>query len=156
MKVKSKNSWVNGSIGSIWTGTPVAIINFSWIFQEFTRDVATITCWLLRGMSSPHKLATWWHHQMETFAALLAPCEGNPPVTGGFPSQRPVTRSFSVSLTKASDAELWCFLWSAPERLSKQSRRWWFVTASRSLWHHCNDSLVTPYSPSDYRQYWFW
>ena len=28
--------------------------------------------------------------------ALLALCEGNPPVTGGFPSQRPVTRSFGV------------------------------------------------------------
>ena len=39
---------------------------------------------------------TWWRHQMETFSALLALCEGNPPVTGGFPSQRPVTRSFDL------------------------------------------------------------
>ena len=38
---------------------------------------------------------TWWHHQMETFFALLAICAGNSPVTG--------------------DAELWWFLWSAPE-----------------------------------------
>ena len=38
----------------------------------------------------------WWCHQMETFSALLACCEGNPPVTGGFPSQRLVTRSFDV------------------------------------------------------------
>ena len=37
-----------------------------------------------------------WRHQMETFSASLALCEGNPPVTGGFPSQRPVTRSFDV------------------------------------------------------------
>ena len=29
----------------------------------------------------------------EKFSALLAFCEGNSPVTGGFPSQRPVTRS---------------------------------------------------------------
>ena len=29
-------------------------------------------------------------------SALLAFCEGNPPVTGEFPSQRPVTRSFDV------------------------------------------------------------
>ena len=36
----------------------------------------------------------WWRHQMEIFAALLARCAGNPPVTGEFPSQRPVTRSF--------------------------------------------------------------
>ena len=37
-----------------------------------------------------------WRHQMETFSALRAFCDGNPPVTGGFPSQRPVTRSFGV------------------------------------------------------------
>ena len=33
---------------------------------------------------------------METFYALLVLCEGNPPVTGGFPWQSPVTRSFDV------------------------------------------------------------
>ena len=40
----------------------------------------------------------WWRYQMEAFHALLALCEGNPPVTDGFPSQRPVTRSFDISL----------------------------------------------------------
>ena len=33
---------------------------------------------------------------METFSALLAICAGNSPVTGEFPAQRPVTRSFDV------------------------------------------------------------
>ena len=33
---------------------------------------------------------------METFSALLALCAGNSPVTGEFPTQRPVTRSFDV------------------------------------------------------------
>ena len=33
---------------------------------------------------------------METFSVLLALREGNAPVTGGFPSQRPMTRSFDV------------------------------------------------------------
>ena len=37
-----------------------------------------------------------WFSQMETFSMLLALCEGNPPVTSGFPSQRPVTLSFDV------------------------------------------------------------
>ena len=41
---------------------------------------------------------SWWCHQMETFCALLAICVGNSPVTGEFPSQRPVTRSFDFSL----------------------------------------------------------
>ena len=48
------------------------------------------------------------------------------------------------SLTKASDAELWCFLWSAPwingwvnNPEAGDLRR---HHASRSLWRHCNDS----------------
>ena len=44
-----------------------------------------------------------------------------------------------IPLTKASDAELWCFLWSAPQkRLSKQLRRRWFETPSRLSWRYCN------------------
>ena len=64
---------------------------------------------------------------METFPALLALCAGNSPVTGEFPAQRPVTRSFDVFF----DLRL-------NKRLSKQSRDWWFETPSRSLWRHCN------------------
>ena len=41
-------------------------------------------------------MTSWWRHQMDTFSALLALCAGNSPVTGEFPSQRPVTRSFDV------------------------------------------------------------
>ena len=33
---------------------------------------------------------------MKTFSALLAICVGNSPVTGEFPTQRPVTRSFNA------------------------------------------------------------
>ena len=35
---------------------------------------------------------------METFYALVAFCAGNSPVTGEFPTQRPLTRSFDVSV----------------------------------------------------------
>ena len=58
-------------------------------------------CWLdlINGsLSSSRKYfnfrAIWWRHQMEAFSALLAICTGNSPVTGEFPTQRPVTRSF--------------------------------------------------------------
>ena len=45
-----------------------------------------------------------------------------------------------IPRTKASDEELWCFLWSAShKRLSKQSPGWWFETPSRPLWRHCNE-----------------
>ena len=46
---------------------------------------------------SLHQKHTWWRHQMENFSASLALCAGNSPVTGEFPSQRPVTWSFDVS-----------------------------------------------------------
>ena len=75
--------------------------------------------------------ATWWRHQMEAFFALLALCAGNSPVTGEFPSQRPVKRSFDVF-----------FYLPQNKRLSKQSRRRWFETLSRSLWCHCNDLFI--------------
>ena len=41
--------------------------------------------------------------------------------------------------TKASDTELWCFVFyrHLNKRLSKQSRGWWFETPSCSLWLHC-------------------
>ena len=49
-----------------------------------------------------------------------------------------------ILLTKASDAELWCFLWYAHnKRLSKQSRCRWFETPPSSLWRHCNVDEIT-------------
>ena len=46
---------------------------------------------------------SWWRHQMETLSALL-------PFDGKSTGHR------CIPLTKSSDAELWCFLWSAPEQ----------------------------------------
>ena len=65
---------------------------------------------------------------METFFTSLALCEGNSPVTGEFPPQRQVTRSFDVFF----DLRL-------NKRLSIQSIGRWFETPPRSLWRHCND-----------------
>ena len=66
-----------------------------------------------------------WRHQMETFSALLAFCAGNSPVTGEFPAQRPVARSFDVFFDLRLNQQL--------------SKQWWFETPSRSLWRHCNE-----------------
>ena len=74
---------------------------------------------------------TWWRHQMETFSAWLALCEGNPPVSGGFTSQRPVTRSFDIFIDQRLN-----------KRMSKPSRRRWLETPSSSSWSHCNDVHV--------------
>ena len=48
------------------------------------------------------------------------------------------TGSRWIPLTKASDAELWCFYLRLNERLSKQSWGWWFETLSHPIWRHCN------------------
>ena len=87
----------------------------------------TILRWICDRPVSCNERHKWWRHQMETFSALLDLCAGNSPVTGEFPSQMPVTRSFGVFF----DLRL-------NERLSKQSRRRWFETLWRSLWRHCN------------------
>ena len=50
-----------------------------------------------------------------------------PPVSGEFPTQRPVTRSFDIF-----------FVLRLNKRLSKHSWGWWFETLSCPLWRHCN------------------
>ena len=71
---------------------------------------------------------------METFFALLALCAGNSPVTGEFPTQRPVTRSFDVFFDQLPN-----------KRVSKQWWGWWFETPSCPLWRHCNAYLIWNY-----------
>ena len=80
---------------------------------------------------------------MEAFSALLALCEGNPPLVGEFPSQRPVTQSFDV-----------LFYLRLKKRSSKQSRRGWFETPTRSLWRQVNMSRIS--SDTRYNQDAIW
>ena len=76
-------------------------------------------------------LLAWWCYQMETFSALLALCAGNSPVTGEFPTRRPVTQSFDFFFDLCLN-----------KRFSTQSWGWWYETPSCSLWH-CNvDALA--------------
>ena len=84
-----------------------------------------ITAFLI--ILTPQMAYAWWHHQMETFYAFLRLCEGNPLVTGGFPSQMPVTQSIDVFFDLHLD-----------KLLSKQSRHQWFEMPLHSLWFHHN------------------
>ena len=108
--------------------------------SELTID-GVVVCPFASDQSPPVVLAMWltvccardgnksWRHQIETFSALLALCAGNSPVTGEFPAQRLVTRSFDAFL-------------SAPEfPVGKQSWGWWCETSSHLLWRHYNDPL---------------
>ena len=99
-----------------------------WFLRQWRLCGVTVTLRyyvIIPYVSWDHFRCSRWRHQMETFSALLAICAGNSPVTGEFPAQRPVTRSFDVFF----DLRL-------NKRLSKQSRGWWFETPSRPLWRH--------------------
>ena len=63
---------------------------------------------------------------METFFTLLTLCEGNPPITGGFPLQTPATQSFNIFFDMRLN-----------KRFSKQSKRRRFETQLSILWRHC-------------------
>ena len=86
----------------------------------------------LDALNHAYSTVSWWRHQKETFSALLALCEGIPPVTDGFPSQRSVTLNFDVFFDLRRN-----------KRLSKQSRRRWCETPSPSLWRQCNVGDIT-------------
>ena len=110
-------------------------------------DIAVIKRYAVKTNSEVGKLlgpnllvpVSWGCHQMETFSSLRAICAGNSPVSGEFPAQRPVTRSFDIFF----DLRL-------NKRLSKQSWGWWFETLSCPLWRQCNvqgpSIAVTPYA----------
>ena len=70
--------------------------------------ITRIWRWYLTSFAT----AKWWRHQMEKFSALLTICAGNSPVTGEFPTQRPVT-NFDVFFDLRQN-----------KRLSKQSWGW--------------------------------
>ena len=96
----------------------------------------------------------WRRHQMESFSALPVLCAGNSPVTGEFPAQRPVMRSFDSFFYK---------------RFGKQSWGWCFETPSRSLWRHsglphrlwdnhtvCPCATETTLNITEYIDYIYW
>ena len=96
----------------------------SWLSKQRISDVYNVTTsW------RPHVMMTSLNWNM--FRVTGSFC-GNSLVTGEFPSQRPVTRSFDVFF----DLRL-------NKRLGKQSRRWWFETPSRSLWRPCNATKIS-------------
>ena len=75
-------------------------------------------------------------HATPLGAIMMTSSNGNNfRVTGPLPGESIGDRW--IPLTTASDAELWCFLWSAHEQTVKQT----IETPSRSLWRHCNVRL---------------
>ena len=111
INVKSRNVGM-----MVWRWSRVKLISFT------ADNHQMVTQWYFW-----HGPPSRWRHQMETYFHITGPLWGKPPVNDGFPSQRPVTRTFGVF-----------FELHLNKRLSKQSRSWWLETPSRSLWCYCN------------------
>ena len=122
----SYRNWPPGYVGSGWVAC--RLFEPALTYCEFDSKRQTSRMALSISLKKMH-LKTWWRHQMVTFSALLAICAGNSRVTGEFPAQRPVTRSFDVFFDLCLN-----------KRLSKQWGGWWFEKPSCSLWRHCNVS----------------
>ena len=58
--------------------------------SRLTENITSLKTLLLPLLEFASQI-TWWCPQIKTFATLMTICEANPLVTGGFPSQRPVT-----------------------------------------------------------------
>ena len=124
--VFSLNKLLKNTSGWRWFGMPChSCDGIGMIWQ-------TVMCLVVAGDVWCRRSLSWWRHQTETFAALLALLAVNSPVTGEFPAQRPVTRNFDVFF----DLRL-------NKRLSKQSWGSWFETTSRPLWRHSNVNDLT-------------
>ena len=107
--------------------------------------------------------SSWTKMLSNVYVCIAGPFAYNPPITAGFLASNAEQASIAlhdddikwkhfrvtghlcrefigprwIPHKKASDAELWCFLWSAPnKRLSKQWWGWWFETPSYPLWRH--------------------
>ena len=69
-----------------------------------------------------------WRQQMELFSVLLV-------MQGIHPVNSPLKCQWRGAL-------MFYLIYALNEQLSKQSGVWWFETASRSFWRHCNDYLL--------------
>ena len=141
--VMSSSNWLI-LYGLFWgINSPV---QFSWRLKLYRLRIWGIgyTCALVhwvnifskaKPISNPMLIFRWYHMMTSSNGNIFratGPFCGNLPVTGQFPSQRPVTRSFEMFFDMRLN-----------KRLSEQSRRWWFETPSSSLWRHCNEHNIT-------------
>ena len=99
-----------------------------WNCRDMNRGVHSLNFTRIHDKDKLYKDYTLAVHMMtssmETFFRVTGPLW----VTGEFPSQRPVTRSFDVFFDLCLN-----------KRLGKPLRRRWFEMLSRSLWRHCNE-----------------
>ena len=100
--------------GLCYLGCYRILIVTAYILKQNLHDVATKNAEVLPIMACTHcnSCRSWWRHQKKTFSE-------SPLVTG--PLWGESTGRRWIPLPKAGDAELWCFLWPAPEQTVEQT-----------------------------------
>ena len=122
----------------------------TWKTQEYSILISYApTKWMTHRQSSNKQtnLSKLCHDRMQIGINQMFSCHDDVIKWKHFPRNWPFVRGIHRSLTKASDAELWClffflffFYLRLNKRLSKQSWGGWFDTLSCPLWRHCNAS----------------
>ena len=64
--------------------------------------------WWFISVTMAECCCSWWRHDIEIHSTLLALCEGNPPVTGGFPSQMASNAGFVLFNVSPNRCWVWC------------------------------------------------
>ena len=90
---------------------PITNTNHNW--QANLSSIKFYFMWHVKACVPSSSADTRWRHEMEIFSMLLALCERNPAVTGGFPHKAPVTHILSF---------LW--YWSSKLLNKKRNGRW--------------------------------
>ena len=128
-----------------WTLLSGIWMYFNQVFQP--------TDWILSSL--PWKELSRYQRLLDTDRYMMTPSNGNLfRVTGLLCGE--FTGHWWIPRTKTSGAELWCFLWSAPNKqLSKQWWDGWFEKPSRPLWRHCNDLCILMHHSTHQRLFWW-
>ena len=90
----------HGDTWYVGHGEGIIIDYLPFLCKEINNECVVRT----RKQTVVYESKTWWRHQVEIFFRVTGPLWGES------------SGHRRIPLTKASDAELWCFLWSAPGR----------------------------------------
>ena len=105
---------------------------------EVVQDIVNAFA-LMTSAHQPSHTYSWWRHDMEIHSALLALCEGNPPVTDGFPCDlwlRP--RDMAIEIGVIHKGSKWGSLVTVKA---------WYQSGDK---HHLNQRWLIDQSPDAY------
>ena len=93
--IMSSNGNIFGVTGPLWGKStdhrwiPLTKASDTELLSHYVPQVMLVPLMEIAGIGwRPSDRITWWRHQMDTFAALLALCAGNSPVSGEFPTHK--------------------------------------------------------------------